>query len=299
MQGNKPQAIVASELIAMFSADVLPTLRAYYYDGGNEDSYEKQCKEFAAKVGLPQEQWALITLPCFLSLDWDHRHVTLRQTLSLPRVSSDELLHVEKQAYKELLGFEIDEKELPSQPAGASHELGEYIQSKVNNTPTTKDALQAALVKYKCDHNVEALTYYHWKLSLTRQEFCTVIPHQYMPLCPITPDIHSIVEHMVGTLKGWVRRKFLAMDLDSDEVLLGSTYQGLIRKAVQERGNGQAGREHIQGSLRKWVHILDILSAEKGQELKIPYDFSNGKMSGQQEHCVQGTAGDWPPHKWT
>jgi hypothetical protein len=55
MQGNKPQAIVASELIAMFSADVLPTLRTYYYDGGNEDSYEKQCKEFAAKVGLPQE----------------------------------------------------------------------------------------------------------------------------------------------------------------------------------------------------------------------------------------------------
>jgi hypothetical protein len=35
MQGNKPQAIVAAELIAMFSADVLPTLRTYYYDGGN------------------------------------------------------------------------------------------------------------------------------------------------------------------------------------------------------------------------------------------------------------------------
>jgi hypothetical protein len=136
-------------------------------------------------------------------------------------------------------------------------------------------------------------------LSLTRQEFCTIIPHQYMPLCPITPDIHSVVEHMVGTLKGWVSQKLLAMDLDSDEVLLGSTYQGLIWKAVQERGNGQAGREHIQGSLRKWVHILEILSAEKGQELKIPYDFSKGKMRGQQEHLVQGTAGDWPPHKWT
>jgi hypothetical protein len=58
-------------------------------------------------------------------------------------------------------------------------------------------------------------------LSLTRQEFCTVIPHQYMPLCPITLDIHSIVEHMMGPLKGWVRQEFLAMDLDSDEVLRG------------------------------------------------------------------------------
>jgi hypothetical protein len=82
-----------------------------------------------------------------------------------------------------------------------------------------------------------------------------------MPLCPITPDIHSVVEHMMGILKGWLLQKLLAMDLDSDEVLLGSTYQGLIRKAVQERGNGQAGCEHNQGSLRKWVLLLEILSA--------------------------------------
>jgi hypothetical protein len=72
----------------------------------------------------------------------------------------------------------------------------------------------------------------------------------------------------------------------------------LIRKAVVERGNGQAGPEHIEGSLRKWVHALEILSTEKGQQLTISYDFSEGKKSRQQEHLVQGTAGHWPPHQW-
>jgi hypothetical protein len=67
---------------------------------------------------------------------------------------------------------------------------------------------------------------------------------------------------------------------------------------VVERGNGLAGPEHIEGSLRKWVHVLEILSAEKGQQVTISYDFSEGKKSRQQEHLVQGTAGHWPPHQW-
>jgi hypothetical protein len=53
--------IVASEIIATFSADVLPTAWKFYYGGGNEEANKKQCKEFAAEVGLPLEHWALIT----------------------------------------------------------------------------------------------------------------------------------------------------------------------------------------------------------------------------------------------
>jgi hypothetical protein len=52
-----------------------------------------------------------------------------------------------------------------------------------------------------------------------------------VPVCPIPLDIHSIVEHMAGTLKGWVLQKLPAMDLDSDDLLFAPC-QGLIWKAV-------------------------------------------------------------------
>jgi hypothetical protein len=73
--------------------------------------------------------------------------------------------------------------------------------------------------------------------------------------------------------------------------LLGWTYQELIREAVRVRGNGEKGLAHIRGSLKKWPHILEILSAPKGEELSIKHDFSKGKGTGKPEHRAKLVTG--------
>jgi hypothetical protein len=111
-----------------------------------------------------------------------------------------------------------------------------------------------------------------------------------MPLRPITRDIPSIVEHMVDTLKGGVMYFLLAIHDNSDAVLFWSLYQ----EVVAEPGNGKAGREHAEGSLRKWVHILEILSAEKGEQLTI-ISYSKSDLAGYPEWAAGARC---PGHCW-
>jgi hypothetical protein len=54
------------------------------------------------KIGLPEEKWTLITLPCFLTLDWDNHHDPLRQALSMPRISEKQMREEELAVCKDL-----------------------------------------------------------------------------------------------------------------------------------------------------------------------------------------------------
>lgn len=310
-EGSQAQAPVSSELAAMFTHAILPTLRSHYYNpnkpGMGWRDYEDKCQEFAERIGLPEDEWYRVTIPCFFSLDWDTRHTWVRQYIAMPGRGADHLA-----AFDELTFTEKGiTKSQPCRPPEAAFDLNDALDP-------AKRALQLQMMKslrevqqsaderetfradfYKAE-NYDMVHHARWKKSISDNNFLTVLPQQFMPLSKVSADIHSTVEHMVGTIKGEVRRLLLASDFGDAELWKGRTYQSFVNKAVASRGNGAKGKHHIGKSTEKQRIICRILAAEKGFEFDVRYTFGVPSEKKKKWHTVCGTAGGWiRDTKWT
>lgn len=307
-EGAPAQAPVSSELAAMFTHSILPILRSHYLtpDRGWE-AYERQCQDFARRIRLPRKDWHRVTIPCFFSLDWDTRHTWVRQYVAMPGRSAEHLSACDDATFAEH-GLMVTDP--PPTPTGATDLLDALDLGKRGRHKQMFASLQQA---EESEHDREAYReqFYastghdivlrgRWKRSLSDDNFITVLPQQYMPLSKVSADIHSPVEHMVGTLKRQVRKLLLGSDFNDVELWKGRTYQQFINKAVASRGNGDDGKHHIGKSVEKQVIICRILAADKGVEFPVRYTFGKPGPKKKTLHTVCGTAGGWiKDTKWT
>lgn len=312
---------MASELAAMFCHSVIPTLRSHYLRQATTDreqtegeikEYEKKCKDLAVKLQMKPHEWPLVTLPFFVSMDWDSRHTWVRSVLAVPRVraprmqtATDEALEAALPGYSQEAESQANARAAADTRRDASNRGG-FSAAMVRQAavaPTRQQQLDA----YIEQHGVDPRLYYLWRMALVQPElWATMIPLQFMPLSKVSPDIHCVVEHMVGTVKNAVRMHLMQDDLQNKALWLGQTYQHSLVQAVNARGRGQKGVKHISGSVRKQPLVCEILAADEGEELELRYVFgeaSTGQRNskGRKElHKVKGTAGEWIRlNKWT
>lgn len=301
MEGKEAGNVVASELAAMFDLSVLPTLRAHYIDPADPQAYEDKCKAFAAQIGLPAHEWPRITLPAFLSMDWDTRHSYVRTLMSAPRMQPQELQRRQRHAYEDAFGISTPHK---VQTVGAAVDLREALGVGLDEEQMLererRNALQVALSSYQAQHGVDLWLLTQWRDSIMLPELCCLLPQQFMPLSKVSPDMHCVVEHMVGTVKACVRQQLLDRDLNDRELWKGRAYQAMLLKAVLERGNGPRGLHHVRRSVEKWPCTCAILAADEGEDVVLHYTFGKSGPNKQSEHVVKGTAGQWIRiSKWT
>lgn len=307
-EGKQAGAIVSSELAAMFAYQIIPTIRSHYYDpskpGMDAAAYERKCRAFAARIGLRPDQWAQVTLPCFISLDWDTRHTFVRQTLAAPRLSAEALAAFDLSRCVNVIpaaapgaaapplvlapappAANLMDRLAPDETRAHDHQA-ELLRRQLHDDALRRNLLVQAWNNLNQDDLRVRL---RWTASLEDVRFIIVLERMYMPLSKISPDIHSPVEHMVGTIKREVKKAARACDF-SPRLWKGKTYQEFINDAVARRGNGESGKAHIGGSVKKQVTICRILAAEKGEMVMI--DHVPGRRTASQ-YQVPGTGGGW------
>lgn len=312
MEGVEPSGPVASELVAMFCFEVLPTLQRHFLPENptpaQVNAFKKLCKAHAKKLGLRPEQWPLVTLPCFISLDWDPRHTWLRKVLAVPRITGARLRATRNEALDAALQGSSQAQAAANVAAAAGTARDAAQRGGFSNAlkrqreqvePDLKERLAAYIEKHKVDPELLAL----WEMALVKPElWITLIPHQFMPLSKVSPDMHCVVEHMVGTIKRTVKKDLLEGDLYSKDLWKGRTYQVALKTAVEEKGCGTDGLLHIEGSVGKQPLICEILAAEEDEELTLKYVFGKKHAGGagirkgkkrKTSHKVFGTAGHW------
>ena len=291
----------------MFTHAILPTLRSHYYDptkpGMGWEAYEQKCKAFAEKIKLPNKDAHRVTLPCFISIDWDTRHTWVRQYIAMPGRSADALAAFDDQTFI-IHGLPNNTATPASAPPPAAFNLFDALEpaerllqlSHVSRLQQAENIVSERtryrdefFARTACDMILAA----RWKPSLSNNNFITVLAQQFMPLSKISPDIHSPAEHMVGTIKNTVKALLLACDFGDVELWKGRTYQRFINEAVATRGNGNAGQHHIGKSVQKQEIICKILATDEGKAFPVHYVFGKPGEKKRKVHTVHGTAGGW------
>lgn len=313
MEGTKPKSTVSSELAAMFSHVVLPTLQRHYYDEHNPNwrmDYQKRCYNFAKDMGLPENQRHKITLPCYISMDWDTKHTWVRQFIAMPGRSASARAEVEDNAFDLHLGTSsatprplsstdaatnlFESLDPPSRAAHLDKAARLHQQQDVND----RRRHHQRQFEETCGHNMVDIAL--CCKATFDSDFVTIIPQQIMPLSKVSPDIHSPVEHMVGTIKRYVKDCLLDSDLNDTALWKGRTYQDFVNAAVMSRGNGPDGIRHVSKSVEKQKIICEILAADAGHKFNVQYTFGDPGPRKKTEHQVEGTAGGWiRVTKWT
>lgn len=314
VEGKEALSTVGSELAAMFSHVVLPTLQSHYIDTSDPDwrlKYQQDCLNFAKdKLKLPRNQWHRVTLPCFISMDWDTKHTWVRQFVAMPGRSVGARNAVATQAVDLHLGV-ASTTPAPQASADPASDLLDSLDPSKRQSQLLKaqrlqeqqdvsETRQRSLMEFEegCGHNLIDIEL--CKRATMDTDFITILPEQCMPLSKISPDIHSPVEHMVGTLKRAVRKQVLDGSLVDKALWKGRTYQQFVIAAVKAKGSGSAGRKHIRKSVVKQKIICRILAADKGHKFTVKYTFGEPGRKKKTHHEVQGTAGDWiRATKWT
>lgn len=303
-QGKAAQGPVASEIAAMFTFSVLPTLRQHYYDPaangklGSWQEYQHTCARFAEELGIPLQERHRITLPFALSIDWDPRHTWLREVMAsagrcdcLREACEEEALREHNQTILDEIR-ELEEELLASAPATGQN-LGEMSQrGAMQARRTTENELQAKkdelhqLLREKREKMKQDL-FLHAYFVKSRKDcrFITVTLEQFMPLSKVSPDLHSPIEHLVKTIKECVKSDFQDPRNSDEELRQGRTYQDFINNAVAMWGNSDSGKRHIKGSVVKQLIICRILAASKGKRFRV--------LDHKKYREVVGTGGNW------
>jgi hypothetical protein len=133
--------------------------------------------------------------------------------------------------------------------------------------------------------------------------------HQAMPLGPKMPECHSMIEHAIGTVKGHVKKE-LDINHDAPQLTGALWYQTKLQEAIATKLSGDAGKNHVRGSVQKWKFCVQVVAADTDCKIHVTYpknQFSNRgrgrplsrnpELANQamvDEH-VSGTAGAYPP----
>jgi len=307
----------------MFCHSVVPTLRSFYIkdrkNPGHVKHYMAKCKKVAEQVQLQPWQWPLVTLPFFMSMDWDTRHTWVRQVLACPRVQQEDVYTVTEAARQELTQGQLrgpapDAASMAADNVRDAHNRGGFSGQLARNA-VRQGHLEELRQAFRDEHGHDAELKALWDKALEDPTiWSTVLFHQFMPLSKVAPDEHCPPEHGVGTCKSGVRAKLLKCDFDDRLLWKGKTYQDMLQEVVKDKLNGEAGQHHISKSVQKQPLICKILAAEEGEDVVLHYKFGQkradkraskkrsrpGRASGTEVHTVKGTAGRWiRDSKWT
>lgn len=140
------------------------------------------------------------------------------------------------------------------------------------------------------------------RISVDLHSMMCLVPQQIMPLAPVTPDIHCPIEHIVGTVKAYVRNRLLDFDGPDEALQLGTTYEAWVHEALAVKCNGAAGRHHVTRSVMKQKCICEILRTPEGRTVTVEFEFGSrqARRNRQTQHVVQGTGGAWiASSRWT
>lgn len=300
MEGTEPSNVCAAELVAVFTYEIIPTLRQHYIDDNDPEVFVRACKEHTVRMGLPEESWPQCTFPAAVSIDWDPRHYALRQWLSVPRAPRQEVDRFRRHAYEDALEvFTLSQLPCTAQRAQDLRARSGAFSSEEEQAEAERSAdWHTRLASYKLQNGCDPADYDLWQRSLWLPEYITWPPWTFMPLSKVSPDLHHVAEHMVGTVKHEVWHALREMDLNDKALYKGKTYQQLLVSAVASRGNGEKGLKHIKGSVSKHVKTCKILAADAGTQLQLVHDF--GSRVSSVVHNVAGTGGNWiRDSKWT
>lgn len=314
-EGKQPLSTVSSELAAMFSHVVLPTIQKHYFDDTDPQGkakYQKACLEFARdKLKLPKGEQHRVTLPCFISMDWDTKHTWVRQFLAMPGRSFSARSAVAEKAMDLHLGVERSTQQ-PPQPEveAASNLLDTLVPARRAAHVAKARRLQAHQDLSDSRRQAERDFQSHCGYSFTDIELCkkatmdsdfiTLIPEQMMPLSKVSPDVHSPVEHVVGTIKAGVTKMVQEGSLVDNALRNGVTYQRLVDAVIADKLTGPQGEKHVHSSVTKQEIICKILSSDRGHKFTVNYTFGDPGPNKKTEHEVEGTQGDWiRATKWT
>jgi len=324
-RGTEAQAMNSAELAAMFDLRVLPQLLQPCLPptplgyAALRAAYETACKTFAIEAGLPYKD---VFYPFFLSLDNCKKHPWLRRLLLEPRLSNEEITELqarESAAIEAELDRQGDAAWYAAQGAQVQEVLAYYsaptlqqaqqrvperIWKLLRETRAAYAALDRTARRKALLQRVQPEAGLTWLEAWRRDRawempwMRVIRPEQFMPLSMCSPEIHMAVEHMVRTLKAYVRRAYW-LDTSGADPRKAATYQQYMQRGVAEKGNGDAGLRHIRGSLRKLPHTLRILAAAKGERLIIEHTFGESRGRGESRrvrrtsHEVLGTAGGY------
>lgn len=284
-EGVQARGIVASEIAAMFEFCVLPTLRRHC-NPDNEADFEKQCRQFAKRIGLPRDEWPRVHYPFFLSLDWDPRHAHMRKLLTTPRLSAE----VQQQMLEQSAPMFLDGATLPGPPP---------VRGSSQQHDLATQRYESALSDYYHQHGADFRLHLLWRSGLVRPWHRTLLPLQWAPLVKGTPDINQAAEHLVNSVKCSVRDQLLSYDMHSPELWKGRTYQQFVRHAVASAAGvfEGGGCHHAMRSVEKLSCTLRILAADPGEPVLVRYQF---RLGGADTHEVTGTGGKWiRDTRWT
>lgn len=307
----------------MLDLVILPKLRSFYLrkkaDGSVDyDDYAAQCRKFAVeKLNLPPAQWSKVHLPAFISLDNASIHEWARKLCFRPRQPEAKLRPYLGECFERDFNmpahmseqFQVFPARPGSGPDGSSavQGVGQFLGPVASARAGAEARMSAATMrKHITDHDKAREC--SWvqdqlhALSLSKPGMICLVPQQVMPLAEVTPDIHCVIEHLVGTVKRFVHDRLLDFDVPDEALDKGVTYQGWLEEAVRERGNGERGRHHVRRSIAKQKCICEILRTPHGEEIEVEFLFDSTNNAGNRrtKHTVRGTGGAWiADSKWT
>lgn len=327
VKGKWPQKTTSAEFAALFDLVILPKLRSFHLrrnDDGSVDyeDYAERCRKFAAEeLKLPKRLWSKVHLPAYISLDNAPIHSWARKLTFRPRQKDEALRAMLGPRFEEDFGlparladrFEVF-KSAPAVPAPRRKRKRGAVQGE--NVVNPRDATSPAAVTAQMNAHImrthirehDAKNDCSWvqdqlhKLSLSKPGMMCLLPQQWMPLAKVTPDIHCPIEHMVGTVKAYVRDRLLDFDVPDEDLQYGKTYVGWLEEAVRIKCNGESGRHHLTRSIYKQKCICEILRTPEGRAVTVYFEFKTRHVrhNRQTQHVVAGTGGGWIcDSKWT
>ena len=315
--GHKAEAMNSAELAALVDHVILPTTLQQRCDAlgiGSIGSpeFDAECKKFARSIGL-EDRWYLVMYPFTLSADNCQKHPWVRRLLLKPRLREDDWQELEQTLNKaedkylrrqwrkrgeRELGREDVIAEADKRDPGFTEQLGRGMLRRDHGEHGDRQPLIDYEQKHGLPYKMKRLR----KLMVTRPFLRIVFPHQFMPLTPITPDVHQPIEHRVHELKIELSSdmwKLLKDGKDPQALMQAATYQEFIVKAARRRSN-EKGKAAIAGSIDRMLNLIRILKADKDEYAVVA---KVTVLPDGSECChfemQRGTAGAWAASRFS
>lgn len=303
-RGQRAEAMNSAELAAMIDHAVLPTqLRKRLHAQGVElgsAAFDDLCKNFARDLGIPH-LWYVIMYPFPLSVDNCKKHPWVRKQLLRPRLHAGDWQLMEVQLQREEDDYvlqcvrdQLEERDPVLAESLDDDTLDELAALELRAKPQLR---QQCLDQYQQQHDLP------YKMRVLRRKMVKqhwlriVLPHQFMPLTPITPDIHQAIEHRVAEVKLYCAMAAWRLIKDGKDINLLSlarTWQEFVIEHCRER-SGPEGRAAITSSVNHMLNLLRILRANP-DEFAAAFIPSKSGEDGTFK-LYFGTAGAWGPSR--
>lgn len=296
----------SAELAALVDHVILPTTLQQRCDALGisicSPAFDELCKAFAHRIGLG-DVWYLIMYPFPLSADNCQKHPWVRRLLLRPRLREEEWAELEaklqRSENKYVFKAAVKEARKHLNGAAVSDEALIALAAMLCGAPGHRTTV---LAKYQEEHGMPYKMKRLRKLMVTCPWLRIVFPHQFMPLTPVTPDIHQPIEHRVHELKMDLGAAIWWLLKDGDDpalLQLARTYQERIIESAKQR-SGEKGKRAIVGSINRMLALVQILRTKAGE---VDVVVRTRLMPDGTEDCtfelVEGTGGGWASNRYS